>query len=143
SSLASTQQMHDFLYRLRSEDRVLLVGDVRQHHAVEAGRPYYQLQDAGVATVRLDDIIRQQDPALKHVVEHLSRGEIRAAIQQLEQQGRVHEVMGREDRLATIARAYTRDPDATLVVAPDHRSRHEINQAIHQLLQTAGQVGQD
>ena len=68
--------MHDFLQRLGPQDRVLLVGDVRQHQAVEAGRPYQQLQDAGMETVRLDDIVRQHDPALKAVVEQLSRGEV-------------------------------------------------------------------
>ena len=62
SSLASTRQMHAFLHRLDPQDRVLLVGDVRQHQAVEAGRPYQQLQEAGIETVRLDDIVRQQDP---------------------------------------------------------------------------------
>ena len=37
----------------RPQDCVLLVGDVRQHQAVEAGRPYQQLQEAGMETVRL------------------------------------------------------------------------------------------
>jgi ATP-dependent exoDNAse (exonuclease V) alpha subunit len=46
SSLASTKQMHTFLERLGPQDRVLLVGDVRQHEAVDAGRPYHQLQEA-------------------------------------------------------------------------------------------------
>jgi hypothetical protein len=46
SSLASTKPMHTFLERLPSEDRVLLVGEVRQHEAVDAGRPYHQLQGA-------------------------------------------------------------------------------------------------
>ena len=140
SSLASTTQMHDFLHRLRGDDRVLLVGDVRQHQAVDAGQPYQQLQEAGIQTVRLDDIIRQPDPALKQVVQYLSRGEVRAAIQQLDQQGRVHEITGREDRHAAIAREYVRDPDATLVVSPDNRSRRDINQLIHRFLQSAGQV---
>jgi ATP-dependent exoDNAse (exonuclease V) alpha subunit len=39
SSLASTKQMHTFLARLQSDDRVLLVGDARQHEAVDARRP--------------------------------------------------------------------------------------------------------
>ena len=39
SSLASTKQMHEFLTRLHPNDRVLLVGDKRQHEAVEAGGP--------------------------------------------------------------------------------------------------------
>src|SRR5437879_11300936 len=75
SSLASTKQMNEFLHRLKDSDRVLLVGDTRQHQAVEAGTPYEQLQEAGIQTARLDEIIRQKDPALKEVVEHLSRGD--------------------------------------------------------------------
>ena len=35
SSLASTRQVNDFLKRLAMKDRVLLVGDTRQHQAVE------------------------------------------------------------------------------------------------------------
>jgi ATP-dependent exoDNAse (exonuclease V) alpha subunit len=48
SSLASTRQMHEFIARLRPNARVLLVGDTRQHEAVEAGRPFAQLQEAGM-----------------------------------------------------------------------------------------------
>ncbi|MGH9685779.1 MAG: MobF family relaxase [Candidatus Acidiferrales bacterium] len=65
SSLASTKQMNGFLHRLKENDRVLLVGDTRQHQAVEAGTPYQQLQEAGIQTARLDQIVRQRDPALK------------------------------------------------------------------------------
>ena len=38
ASLASTRQMHVFVSRLHPNDRVLLVGDTRQHESVEAGR---------------------------------------------------------------------------------------------------------
>src|ERR1700723_401600 len=43
SSLASTRQVHEFVNRLHRNDRVLLVGDRRQHEAGEAGRPFPQL----------------------------------------------------------------------------------------------------
>ena len=49
SSLASTRQMHEFIERLHRNDRVLLVGDSRQHEAVEAGRPFAQLQGSRYA----------------------------------------------------------------------------------------------
>ncbi len=75
SSLASTKQMHDFVTRLHPNDRVLLVGDTRQHEAVEAGRPFAQLQDAGMRTAKLDEIVRQRDAALKQVVEQLAQGQ--------------------------------------------------------------------
>src|SRR6185437_16267565 len=55
SRLASTKQMNEFLHRLSENDRILLVGDKRQHEAVEAGKPYQQLQDAGIRTARLDE----------------------------------------------------------------------------------------
>src|SRR5262249_34582673 len=69
SSLASTNQVRDFLRRIGAGDRILLVGDTRQHQAVEAGRPFQQLQEAGMQTARLDQIVRQQHPALKAEVE--------------------------------------------------------------------------
>jgi conjugative relaxase-like TrwC/TraI family protein len=140
SSLASTRQMNAFLHRLTGQDRVLLVGDVRQHQAVEAGRPYQQLQEAGIQIARLDHIVRQRDPALKQVIEHLSRGEVTIAIQQMEEHGRVSEIADRGARLTAIAKAYAANPDETLVVSPDNQSRTDINQIIHRLLQDAGRV---
>jgi len=141
SSLASTRQMHEFLTRLHRNDRVLLVGDVRQHESVEAGRPFAQLQEAGMPTVRLDEILRQRDPELKETVEMLARGHVAAAIESLDIQGRVHEVIGREARITAIAREYAASPENTLVVSPDNRSRAEINTAIHRELQVQGIVG--
>ncbi|HVB85891.1 MAG TPA: MobF family relaxase [Candidatus Dormibacteraeota bacterium] len=140
SSLASTKQMNEFLYRLKEDDRVLLVGDTRQHQAVEAGKPYQQLQEAGIQTARLDEIVRQKDPALKEVVEQLSRGQIREAIEKLDSQGRVHEIFDRDQRFAAIAHEYVRQSEGTLVVSPDNQSRMEINQAIHHAMQKMGQV---
>jgi conjugative relaxase-like TrwC/TraI family protein len=140
SSLASTKQMHEFVSRLHPNDRVLLVGDTRQHEAIEAGRPFAQLQEAGMKTVRLDEIVRQRDPALKQVVEQLAQGEVRIGVASLEQQGRVHEIPARTDRIAAIAREYAQAPDGTLVISPDNRSRTEINQRIHTELQAQGIV---
>jgi len=143
SSLASTKQMHALVHGLAADDRLLLVGDVRQHHAVDAGRPYQQLQAAGMDTARLDDIVRQKAPELKAVVEQLSRGEIGAALGQLESQGRVHQIANRDQRLDAIARDYVRSSDRTLVVSPDNQSRREINDVIHRERQVAGQVNPD
>jgi conjugative relaxase-like TrwC/TraI family protein len=140
SSLASTKQMNEFLHRLRDNDRVLLVGDTRQHQAVEAGTPYQQLQEAGIHTARLDEIVRQKDPALKEVVEQLARGNVREAMEKLDAQGRVHEIPERDERLKEIAREYAKKPEGTLVVSPDNESRREINRVIHRELQTRGHV---
>jgi len=140
SSLASTRQLHEFIERLRPNDRVLLVGDRRQHEAVEAGRPFAQLQDAGMTTVKLEEIVRQKDLDLKEVVQQLARGNVREAINNLDQQGRVHEIRGHDERISAIAKEYAKSPENTLVVSPDNRSRMEINECIHGELQGTGRV---
>lgn len=83
SSLASTDQMRDSLRKLGPEGRLLLIGDTRQHQGVEAGRPFQQLQEAGMQTAKLDQIVRQRDPGLKAEVELLAVGQTTAAIQQI------------------------------------------------------------
>jgi conjugative relaxase-like TrwC/TraI family protein len=140
ASMVGTRQMHTFLERLNRHDRVLLVGDVRQHEAVEAGRPYAQMQEAGLRTARLDEILRQKDPVLKETVEQLARGEVKEAIASLNQQGRVHEIEDRAKRFQEMAREYARVPDRTLVISPDNESRREINGQIHRAMRESGQV---
>ncbi len=117
SSLASTRQLHDFVDRLQPNDRVLLVGDRRQHEAVEAGRPFAQLQDAGMSTVRLEEIVRQKDSELKRVVEQLARGQVHEAVENPYRQGRVHEVPDHDRRIRAIAEEYAKAPERTLVVS--------------------------
>ena len=140
SSLASTKQMNELLHRLDGGDRVLLVGDTRQHEAVEAGRPYRQLQEAGMQTARLHEVVRQKEPELKEAVEQLARGDVHGAVANLDQQGRVHEIVSREERLAAIAREYAREPQGTLVISPDNESRRELNTLIHREMQARGDV---
>ena len=138
SSLASTNQMRDFLARLGPNDRVLLIGDSRQHQGVEAGRPFEQLQEAGMRTVKLDEIVRQKDPALKSAVELLAKGQVSAALESLQQQGRVKEIPNPEERIRAIAKSYVEAPKKTLIVSPDNASRRELNVAVRTELKANG-----
>jgi conjugative relaxase-like TrwC/TraI family protein len=138
SSLASTNQMREFFRRLGPQDRVLLIGDIRQHQGVEAGRPFEQLQEAGMRTAMLDDIVRQRDPVLKSVVEMLATGEVSAALDTLQQQGRVKEIPNGEERVRAIAKSYVESPENTLIVSPDNGSRRELNVAVRQELKAVG-----
>jgi ATP-dependent exoDNAse (exonuclease V) alpha subunit len=140
SSLASTNQVREFLARLGTNDRVLLIGDIRQHQGVEAGRPFEQLQDAGMRTAKLDEIVRQKDPALKSTVELLANGQVSAALDALQKQGRVQEIPDRDERIRAIARSYVESPQNTLIVSPDNASRRELNLAVRQELKANGIV---
>ena len=138
SSLASTNQIRDFLNRLGAQDRVILIGDTRQHQGVEAGRPFEQLQQAGMRTAHLDEIVRQKDPALKSAVESLAKGDVPGALNLLHTQGRIREIPDANERIRAIARSYIESPEKTLIVSPDNASRRDLNIAVRQELKGQG-----
>ena len=143
SSLASTNQIREFLSRLAPQDRVLLIGDTRQHQGVEAGRPFEQLQEAGMRTAKLDEIVRQKDPELKFAVEMLATGQVSAALDALQKQGRIREISDGDERIRAIARTYTESPETTLIVSPDNASRRELNDAVRLELKANGTIASE
>jgi conjugative relaxase-like TrwC/TraI family protein len=138
SSLASTNQVREFLSRLAPQDRVLLIGDTRQHQGVEAGRPFEQLQAAGMRTAKLDQIVRQKDPELKAAVGMFATGQVSIALDALQRQGRVREIPDSGERSRVIARSYVESPEKTLIVSPDNASRRELNAAVREELKSNG-----
>jgi conjugative relaxase-like TrwC/TraI family protein len=143
SSLASTEQMRDFLGRIQSDDKVLLIGDVRQHQGVDAGKPFEQLQESGMRSALLDRIVRQQDPELLKAVEHLSKNETERGVRMLQQQGRVTEIADAEQRISAIAKSYAASPENTIIVSPDNASRRALNQEVRRELQAVGLLEKD
>jgi conjugative relaxase-like TrwC/TraI family protein len=143
SSLASTRQMRSFLDKLNPDDRVLVIGDTNQHQAVEAGRPFQQMQEAGMRTSQLDQIMRQKDPDLLKAVQHLANDETAKGIAMLAGQGRVTEISAGLDRIAAIAKDYAAQPENTIIVSPDNRSRQQINEAVRNELRKGGGLAGD
>ncbi len=140
SSFASTRQMRGFLEKIDPNDRVLVIGDIGQHQGVDAGRPFEQLQQAGMRTAQLDTIMRQRDPELLKVVEHLAKGEVKEGIGLLRQQDRVTEIRDAAERIRAIAKDYAAKPQGTIIVSPDNASRREINQAVREELRAQGML---
>jgi len=143
SSLASTRQMRAFLEKLKPQDRVLVIGDTSQHQAVDAGRPFEQMQQAGMRTSQLDQIMRQKDPELRRAVELLANNETEKGVALLTEQGRVTEIAGANERIAAIAKDYAVLPENTIIVSPDNRSRRQINEAVRAELQRNGILAAD
>ena len=148
SSLLGTRQMNALLHKAREAGvgRVVFVGDQRQHHAIEAGRPIQQMQQAGMPVARLETIRRQLDPGLREAVTLASRGEIGQAIALLEQQGRIREIVDPNERHAAIAREYLAAHEAgekVLVVSPANDERRQLNAAIRAALKERGHISSD
>ena len=142
-SLASTVQARDLL-RIAAElriPRVVLVGDAKQLDAVDAGKPFAQLQAAGMQTATMDEIMRQRDPALKEAVEASLKGDIERAFEKLG--SNVAEVKPDNIAGAVAARWLRLDADArenTGVMAPSHELRQQINGHIRERLAREGRI---
>ena len=72
-----------------AQDRVLLIGDTRQHQSVEAGRIFDELQRAGMNTATLSKIVRQKDEGLRTAVEAMASGQVERGVELLSEQNRV------------------------------------------------------
>ena len=142
-SLASTVQARD-LFRIADAlriPRVVLVGDEKQLDAVDAGKPFAQLQRAGMNTAVMDQIMRQRDPELKAAVEASLAGDIARAFEKLGES--VAEV--NPEKLAGAAAARwlalpVEDRERTGLMAPSHVLREGINGIIRERLARDGVV---
>ena len=142
-SLASTVQARDLL-RIANEiriPRVVLVGDAKQLDAVDAGKPFAQLQAAGMKTAVMDEIMRQRDPDLKQAVEASIKGEIGKAFEKLG--SNVAEVKADNIAGAVAARWLKLSPNErenTGVMAPSHELRRKVNGHIRERLAREGRI---
>ena len=142
-SLASTVQARDLL-RIAAElrmPRVVLVGDARQLDAVDAGKPFAQLQAAGMPTATMDEIMRQRDPVLREAVVASLKGDIGKAFEKLG--SNVAEVKPDNIAGAVAARWLRLDEKArenTGVMAPSHELRQAINGHIRERLDREGRI---
>ena len=142
-SLASTVQTRDLL-RIANAlriPRVVLVGDEKQLDAVDAGKPFAQLQAAGMKCVVMDEIVRQREPALKEAVEASLAGDIGRAFEKLGDN--VAEV--KADNLAGAAAARwlalsAEERQATGLMAPSHALRERINAIVRERLIRDGSI---
>ncbi|MGD9790593.1 MAG: MobF family relaxase [Phycisphaerales bacterium] len=125
--------------------RVLLVGDTRQHHAVERGSPIQLLgTEAGVASAEIKEIQRQK-AQYKAAVRDLSNGHVRDAINRLDTLGWVKEIDD-ESRSQVLAEAYVDAVGAgksAIIVSPTHAEGDAVTHAIRARLREKGLLGSD
>ena len=143
ASLVSMGQMDALLRIAHMADvaRVALVGDRRQLRAVEAGQPFRVLQDAGMPTAVMDEVLRQRDSGLKQAVLSMIEGKPGLALDTLGPG--VLEMPA--DELGDHAAALWLDLEAqaregTRILAPTHARRREINHGVRAGLKAEGSL---
>lgn len=137
AGLVASRQMHALLKVATNVNaRVILVGDIAQLAAVEAGKPFAQLQAHGMATALVSQIQRQTNPVLKRAVELSVEGQVAAAVELLEKE--VTELPHSRNRYVEIAGDYAAltpsERRQTRVVAGTRSARAAINEEIRRRL---------
>ena len=123
--------------------RIILVGDVKQLGSVEAGAAFAQLQDAGIETAKLSEIVRQTNMTTKEAVLASIEGDARKALAALDRGGgKIIETPDRADRFAAIAKDYAALDKAvrnkTLVIEPSREGRDTLTADIRTALTKSG-----
>ncbi|WP_017166341.1 MobF family relaxase [Xanthomonas phaseoli] len=119
--------------------RMVLLGDTKQTEAIEAGKPFAQLQQNGMQTARISEIQRQKDHELKTAVEHAAEGRVTPSLAHIKH---VEELKEPIERHRAIVNDYIQltEPERreTLIVAGTNEARREINRMVRQSLDLTG-----
>ena len=131
ASMLSSPQGHELIKQIeRTQARLVLVGDRAQLPSVNNGRIFGLIQDYGVETATVNEIVRQKNLDLKNAVISATLGDVKTALEKLD----IQELPTHEARIQWIASRWlslsTIQREETLLFAPTHKDRIAITKLI-------------
>ena len=140
ASMVCTKDMLQLIRFANSKNmpRFLPIGDREQLDAVGAGRPFANLQDTGMRTAHMTDIIRQKSERHRKGVGELAIGKVKEAFKTLEHE--FHEI--EKGKLHSHAKALwleKNDPKMPVIVQTN-KQKSEMNAAIKLALHEKGNI---
>lgn len=137
ASVVPAHQMQDLMQRVEQYGaRLVFLGDRKQTQAVEAGKPFEQLQDAGMQMAHITAIQRQKDATLKAAVEKAANDNVAGSVLLLKE--RTKEIADASQRHEAIANDYTSldavERNNTLIVVGTNEARREVNSMVRERL---------
>ena len=122
--------------------RLVFVGDTRQLGAVDAGKPFALVQEAGIEAARVETNVRARDNTVRAVAAAAQAGNVSKALQLLG--GKVIEAEGTVVEQATrqwlsLPRA---ERDRTMIFASGRRLRDAVNTSVQDGLLKQGELEQ-
>ena len=128
----------------RHDARVLLVGDTKQHHAIERGQAFDLLQKFGELRVATVDEIQRQTGAYKRAVEQIADRDFESAFNTFIDMGAFRELPmeEREKAVATDYLALVKAGKTALIVSPTHAECENVTHAIRDTLKERGEMAE-
>lgn len=126
----------------REVARLVFVGDSRQLSAVDAGKPFALVQEAGIATATMDANLRARDETVRAVAAAAQTGEVARAMKLLG--GKVIEAKGGvvEQATAQWLTLPKAERESTVIFASGRRLRDAVNASVQHGLKLRGELGE-
>ncbi len=125
----------------RLGSRVVMIGDTKQLAAIEAGKPFAQLFNAGMQRTVIETNLRQRNQDHKDAVAQASAGNVRGAMATLSKE--TVQIESREQRLKAIVTRWGRMGDAratTTVLTARNAERIQLNEQMRDILRSEGKL---
>lgn len=161
SSMVGTKLMRDLLQRAgQSGARVVLTGDVRQLASVEAGAGFRQLQNHGMETYHLEEIVRQTNRGTRDAVYLSLMKKAKQALDRIQESGSVikemvaqkgngkidHEKSGelrREELVKDYMALAPEERAKSIILEPSREGRGRTNELVRSELKKEGTLGDE
>ncbi|MGE3548984.1 MAG: MobF family relaxase [Geobacter sp.] len=154
-SMVDSRRLGALVERAEQENsQVILLGDKKQLAAISAGRLGQDLDEQGlVKTVQMDESLRQKTEYAQAIDAAMKRGDVRTALDVMEQAGKLVVVADREGRAKAMASAYvqadkqareaTKGKKGALAMTLTNAEREAVIGEIRILQKEAGIIGQE
>lgn len=123
----------------RAGARMVMIGDTKQTEAIEDGKPFAQLQEAGMQLARITEVQRQKTPELKKAVEYAAEGNVLKSIEHIKH---IEELADPTERRTAVVTDYMKLTEGerreTLIIAGTNEARLELNALVRDSLGLAG-----
>lgn len=142
ASMVSNRQLHGLMQITEKLgiNKLVMVGDIRQIAAVEAGSPFRQLQELALKPILLEKNMRQRGDDMKIAVAKLQAGLVREAFQTLG-----NRVIENSDPVASAAKAWLALDDKarsnTALFTSGHQLRARLLETVRSALVKEGKLG--
>jgi conjugative relaxase-like TrwC/TraI family protein len=149
SGMVSSQQMERLIRKAQEQQsRLILVGDIKQLSAVEAGAPFRLLQSRSqLKTVAIEQNVRQRVPHLFDAASLAAQHRTNEALSRLDHCDCIREIRNPAHRNQTVVEQYLarepREQAQTLILCDTNQDRRDITRQIRDAYIANGILGQD
>ena len=127
----------------KAKAQIVLIGDVKQFKPIQAGDPFSLLQENGMKTTKMSEVLRQKDKTLKKAVNCLNKFNAEKAIKILDKniietndpiKNISNEFLNKNDLNNTDNIIALKDLDDKLIITNTNKIKNELNENIRKKL---------